>query len=219
MAQLQIPITKAGKSAFIAVNTDGIEQGGDLTEEVYREAMIQGLKVILNRGMSKLTKEAFKGDEAKLAEAAMKKAEETFRDMRENKIRFTGSKPKKEITGEVMTEAMRLARNFVKQGLKDAGQKVSHFDAKEITRVAKELLAEQPEIVEQAKATVKARKEAAEQGIDLKKFASKLAVNPKLVKKAEAEKAERKAASSAKKAGKTIPHATRQKPGAQPTAH
>ena len=214
MASLQIPITKAGKAAFITVNTDGVEQGGDLTEAVFREALVQGLKVILNRGMSKITKESFSGDTEKMNAAALKKAEQTFEDMKADKIRFTGSKPKKEITGEVMTEAMRLARNLVKQGLKDEGIKLAHVDAKEITKVAKELIAEQPGIIEQAKATVKARKEAAEQGIDLKKFASTIKINPKKKAAADAEAAERKAASSAKKAGKVQ---VRAKPAAPAT--
>jgi colicin import membrane protein len=220
VASLQIPITKAGKTAFIEVNTADITEGGDMTEEVLREALVQGLKVLLNRGMSKITKESFAGDTEKMNAAAMKKAEQTFADMRENKIRFTGSKPKKEVTGEVMTEAMRLARNLVKQGLKDEGIKIAHVDAKEITKVAKELLAERTELIEQAKATVAARKSAAEQGIDLKGFAKKVAVNPKKKAAAEAEAAEKKAASSAAKAGKVAVRA-KAKPGreAQATQH
>ena len=66
VASLQIPITKAGKKAFVTVNTDTIEAGGDLTDEVFNEIMVQGLKVLLNRGMSKITKESFAGDTEKM---------------------------------------------------------------------------------------------------------------------------------------------------------
>lgn len=219
--RLRIPITK-GKD-FIDIDTRPIEEGGDLTPEVYREAMIQGLKVILNRGMAKVTKESFAGKDGKVDEegmkaAAMKIAEKTFKDMRENAIRFTGGKVKKEISGEVMVEAMKLARGFVKQFIKDEGKKISHVDAKEITKAAKALLADSPELVEQAKATVAARKAAAAEGlggkpIDVKKFAAMVPIDEKKKAKQEKEAAERKAASSATKAGKVA-----KRPPAKPKA-
>ena len=221
--KLQIPITKA--KGFVEVDTDSVEEGGDLTAEVFREAMIQGLKVILNRGMTKVTKESFTNaagvyDEEAMKAAAMKIANKTFQAMRDNSIRFTGGKVKKEISGEVMTEAMRLARGFVKQFLKDSGKKISHVDPKEITKAAKALLGDNPELIEQAKATVAARKAAAAEGlggkpIDASKFANMVPVDEKKKAKAEKEKAERQAASSAAKAGKT---AKRAKPQAQAQA-
>lgn len=213
---LQIPITK-GKAA-IAVNLDPIEEGGDLTAEVYKEALIQGLKVILNRGMSKITKETYPNEEEMKA-AAMAKAKETFEAMRENNIRFMGAKKVKEVTGEVMTEAMAVARKHVKQYLKDNKVKISHVKASEITKHAKALLANYPEILEEAKRTVAARKEAAKSGMDLGGLFGNIQTDPNLVAKDEAEKAERKAASSATKAGKV---AFRAKPGQQAhhsTAH
>lgn len=211
--ELEIAITK-GKGT-ITVNTDSLEEGGDLTPEVYREAMIQGLKVILNRGMSKITKESFTDnagnfDEDAMKAEAMKIATKTFQDMRENAIRFTGGKQKK-VTGEVMTEAMRVARAYVKQFIKDQGQKVSHVDNKEITKAAKLLLADNPELVEEAKATVEARKAAKEKGIkgkaiNVEGLVAAIPVNEAKKAKLEAEAKERKAASSAKKAGKTVAH-------------
>lgn len=217
--KLQVPITKAG--GFIEVDTDDVKDGGDLTAEVYREALMQGLKVILNRGMSKTTKESFTKngvvDEAGMKAAAMKIAVDTFKKMRDNSIRFTGTKAKKEITGEVMTEAMRVARGYVKQFLKDEGKKISHVDPKEITKAAKALLEENPELVQEAKATVEARKSAKEVGIkgkaiNVAAIAASVSVDPKKVAKAEAEKAERAAASSAAKAGKTAKRPLKTKP-------
>lgn len=221
--KLQIPITK-GKG-YIEIDTDSVEEGGDLTPEVYREAMVQGLKVILNRGMTKVTKESFTNaqgvvDEEGMKAEAMKIAEKTFKSMRDNSIRFTGGgKVKKEISGEVMVEAMRVARGFVKQFLKDEGKKISHVDPKEITKAAKVLVGENPEIVEQAKATVEARKAAAAEGlsgkpIDAKKFAAMVPINETKKAKADAEKAERAAASSAKKAGRVA----KRKPPTKPKA-
>lgn len=219
--KLQIPITKAGtkdEPYFIEVDTDSVEEGGDLTPDVYREALIQGLKVVLNRGMTKVTKEMYENDLPKMREAAKEIAGKTFKAMRENSIRFTGgAKAKKEVTGEVMTEAMRIARGYVKQFLKDEGKKISHVDPKEITKAAKALLADNPELVQQAKAAVEARKAATAEGlagkpIDTKKFAAMVPVNEKKKAKAEADAAERKAASSATKAGKIA-----KRPKAKPT--
>lgn len=206
---LQIPITK-GKS-FITVNTgdpnDPDEEArGDLTPAVFREALIQGMKVILNRGMSKITKEAYAGNEAEMAEAAMKKAMQTFNDMREDKIRFTGEKVKKAVSGEVMTEARNIARKYVKAALKADGKKLSAIPSKEITAAANEMIAENPEIIDEAKKVVAARNAMAdgegEKKIDLKKYASKIKEDPKKLAEIEKEKEERKAASSAAKAGK-----------------
>lgn len=212
---VQIPITKA--KSYIAVNTDGIEEGGDLTQEVYREALILGLKAILNRGTTKITKETYPKEEEMRA-AAMAQAEKMFAQMKTNDIRFVGAKKVKEVSGEVMTEAMATARKHVKQYLKDQGIKVSHVKASEITKHAKALLVTYPQIVEDAKATVKARKEAAKGGLDMAGVFGQIEVDPKLVAKSEQEKAERKAAGSAAKAGKV---AFRAKPTVQPqvTAH
>jgi len=222
MAELQIPITK-GKG-FLTINTDDVEKGGDMTAEVYREALIQGLKVILNRGMSKITKESFEneGGEEAMKAAAMKTAEKTLGAMRTNSIRFTGEKKASgKVAGEVMTEARRIARNYVKEGLKAEGEKIAHYPAKEITRAANEMIAENPEIVEEAKRIVEARKaETIGTGkIDLKRFAKSINKDPKLVAAAEKEKAERKAASSATKAGKVAVRAKPKAGGAQHTAH
>ena len=220
--KLEIPITKAG--AVITVDTDSVDDGGDLTPEVYREALVQGLKVILNRGMAKTTKESFtKGgvvDEAGMKAAAMKIAEDTFKKMRDNSIRFTGTKAKKEITGEVMTEAMKVARGYVKQFLKDEGKKLSHVDAKEITKAAKALLEENPELVQEAKATVEARKAAATTGIkgkaiNVKAIAESVPINEKKKAEAEKEAAAKKAATSAAKAGKVQKHKAKARPEAQ----
>ena len=209
---VQIVITKA--KSFIPVDTGAIEEGGDLTTEVYKEALILGLKAILNRGTTKITKETYP-DEKEMRAAAMAQAEKIYKQMKTNDIRFVGAKKVKEVSGEVMTEAMSVARKHVRQFLKDQNIKVSHVKASEITKHAKALLVSYPQIIEDAKATVAARKQASS---DMSAAFGQIEVDPALVAKAEAEKAERKAAGSAAKAGKV---AFRAKPAVaiQPTAH
>lgn len=212
----QVPISKGGKTAFIEVNSGSPDEGGDLSDEVMHEVILQGLKVVLNRGTTKITSETYP-DENERRAAAMKTAQVQYEMLKAGTIRFMGKRPKKEVTGEVMTEAMRQARALVRQGMKDAGIKVSHVKASEITKVAKELVADNPEILEKAKAVVAARKEQAST-INIKADLKSL-VDPKLVAKDEQEKAEKKAQLSAAKAGKVIPQAVRQKAGPQATAH
>lgn len=213
---LQVPISKGGKTAYIEVNTASIDEGGDITDEVMKEAVLQGLKVILNRGTTKITSTTYP-EEAERQAAAVAMAQKQFEAMKRNEIKFTGKRPKKEITGEVMTEAMRLARAFVKQKLKDDGVKLAHVKAKDITAVAKDIVADNPELVEQAKATVTARKEKAA-GINVKVDLKGL-IDSKLVAKEEEETQKRKASLSAAKAGKIAPQAFKSKPGQQVTAH
>lgn len=66
------------------------------------------------------------------------------------------------LTPAMKTEAMRLARNEVKDEIKRQGMKVSHFEASEITRAATELLKQSPSIARQARKNVLERKKRIE---------------------------------------------------------
>jgi len=179
MAELQIPITKA-KGHFVTIDTDTIPA------DVYAEAMLQGLKVLVNRGTSKITKAAYP-DAAELLEAAVAKANEQVELINTSKIKFTGQKKAAGITGAVKTEAMRLARNLVKDEMKRQGIKISHVEASEITKAAKELLEAMPDLIETAKANIEARNAVpVAKAIDLKGL---IKTSPELVAKAEAKKA------------------------------
>lgn len=208
MALLQVPITK-GKGT-IEVDTE------KLPDAVYAEALAQGLKVIYNRGMSKITKETYPNpDEMKAA--AMAKAAETHEAAKAGKIRIMGAKVNK-ASGAVMTEARRLARNLVKDEMKRQGIKVSYVEASEITKAANALLAAQPELIEQAKEAIKEREAKAEATKEaLAGITLAIPVSEKKKAKAEAEKAKAKQLSAAK-AGKTEPRKKGQKPAAQPNA-
>jgi len=199
---MQVPVTK-GKGT-VTVDTETIP------EPVYQEALALGLKVLANRGTSKITKTTYpKEDE--LHAAAMEAAEKQVVLINTGKIKFTGQKKAKGASGAVMTEARRLARVIVKDELKSNGIKISHVEASEITKAANELLEAMPDLVEQAKANLAEReKKALPDGIDISKLVK---VSPTLVAKAEEKKAKAKTTLSAKQAGKPK---VRAKP--QPTA-
>jgi hypothetical protein len=168
---------------------------------VYAEALLQGLKVLVNRGASKITKETYP-DAAELAAAAMAKAEEQVELIKTSKIKFTGAKTVKKESGKVMTEARRLARNVVKDAIKASGGKISHYEAKDITAAANELLKSDPSLVEQAKANLEALEKAPSHTVDISTLIS---VSAKKVEKDAEKKAKEKANAplSAKQAGKT----------------
>lgn len=182
-----------------------------LPDDVYREALMQGLKVIAERGMSKLTKEAYP-DEAERKAAIKAKAEANVQDMYDGKTKVTGAVKTKKASGAVMTEAMRLARNLVKDAMKANKIKISTVKASEITKAAKALLDADPSILATAEANLKER-ETTPIKIDIK---SLIHVDPELVAKDEAKKAAAKANKplSAKQAGKVAPRA-KAKPSAQ----
>lgn len=197
---LRVPVTKA--KSMIEVDT------GQLPEHVYREALVQGLKVLINRGMTKLTKEAFPDPEL-LQAAAQEKAEETLLNMYDGKIRIMGGAKSDKVPREVMTEARRIARALVKDGLKRAGVKISYVESSEITKAANVLLADQPEILAQAKEEVERRAKAA----------SKVNIDVGSIPISQKRKAAAEAAAAAKKADKTLSAAkagkvaTRARPG------
>lgn len=188
MAVLKVPVTK-GKG-FIEIDTEA------LPDAVFAEAMLQGLKVILNRGMSKISVTGLEGEALEAAKAAaMAKAEDNKAAMLAGKIRIMGAKADK-VSGAVMTEARRLARNLVKDQLKRLGEKVSHYAAKDITLAANALIAADPTILEKAKASLEERS-AVKVAIDV----TAIPTDPKKIEAIEKKKA--KDQLSAAKAGKT----------------
>jgi len=185
-----------------------------LPDPVYREALMLGLKVLAERGMSKLTKEAYP-DEAERKAAIKAKAEANVQDMYAGKVKLTGQKAAKKTSGAVMTEAMRLARNLVKDAMKQNGIKISHVKASEITAAAKALIEADASIITKAEANLAAR-EATPIMIDVKAL---IKTDPALVAKAEAAAAAKKKDKplSAKQAGKVAPRA-KAKPTSQVNA-
>ena len=190
---------------------------GILPDEVYREALLQGLKVIAERAMSKITKEAYP-DEVERKGAIHAKALANVEDMYAGKVKITGSVTVKKASGAVMTEAMRLARNLVKDAMKANKIKISTVKASDITTAAKALIASDPSIVTTAEANLAART-ATPIKIDIMALVH---ADPTLVAKAEAKAAAAKADKPLSKtqAGKVAPAArSKAKPTAQATAH
>lgn len=195
MAVIKVLIVKS--KGFIEVDTDK-----DVPDAVYQEALALGLKVLLNRGTSKITKTTYPKAE-ELVAAAQVKAEEQLELVRAGKIKFSGgAKAAKGASGAVMTEARRLAKNIIKDSMKEKGIKISHVAAKDITAAANAYLADAPELIAEAEANLAARA-AKPAKVDI---SSLIKVDPALVAKAEAKKAEKKPL-SAKQAGKTAPRA------------
>lgn len=189
IASLDIAVTK-GKGVLTVDLTK-------LPDDVYKEALLQGLKVLLNRGASKITKAAYPNEEEMKA-AAMAKATEQLEMAYSGKTKLTGGKAKK-ASGAVMTEARRIAKAMVKDAIKAAGGKVSHYEASEITKAANALLETEQgkEIIAQAETNLKER-EKTPISLDITSIISE---SPKLVAKAEEEKAKKKGQLSAKQAG------------------
>ena len=201
MAIMNVPITK-GKGT-VQIDTDAIP------EAVFAEALLQGLKVLLNRGASKITKETYPEAEEMKA-AAMAKAQEQVEAVMSGNIKFTGGKAASKVSGAVKTEARRLAKAAVKDAIKASGGKVSHVEASEITKAANALLEQDPSFIAMAEANLAARA-----AIPVAINVAAIPVSEKLVAKANERKA--KDQLSAKQAGKTAKH--KAKPEARATAH
>ena len=189
---LRIPITKASASTKDASWAEVCID--DLPADVYKEVLLQGLKTLLNRGMSKITDAK---SDPKAREAAMEVAAKNVQNLYEGKIRMTaGVRAKGAASGAVKTEAMRLARLVIKAALKDAGKKVSLIKGSVITQYAQAYLDDEnygPDMWKKAEANVKAR-EAEKDGTlaDLKGFTADIKEDATLVAKAEASAAKKR---------------------------
>jgi hypothetical protein len=112
-------------------------------------------------------------------------------------IKFSGKAKATKVSGAVNTEAMRIARNRVKDAIKASGNRISHYTAKQISEAAKGLIEADPTILADAEAALAKRSEIPVP-TDLMAM---LKVDPKLVAKAEARAKEK--GLSAKQAGQS----------------
>lgn len=127
MAKLNIPITKGGAS--IEVDTDS------MPESMYIMAMQEGLKVMLNKRMSKVTVAKLEGEKlAEAREAAMVIARKNYEEVMAGTMKGGRVAGAAKISGVVMTEARRLAKEVVKNEIRATGLKVSHVEASAISR-------------------------------------------------------------------------------------
>ena len=201
MAIMQVPVTKA--KGIIEIDTEA------LPEAVYAEALLQGLKVLLNRGQSKITI-AELGDADTVKREAMLAAEKQKEKVLSGDIKFSGKAKATKVSGAVNTEAMRIARNRVKDAIKASGKRISHYTAKDISAAAKSLIEADPSILAEAETAIAKRSEIPV-ATDL---LAMLKEDPKLVAKAEAKKAKDAEGKplSAKQAGLVAGRKTPKKP-------
>lgn len=178
---VKVPITKAstkGEASYVEICWD------DLPDDVAKEVVLQGLKTLMNRGMSKIT-DAKK--DVKAREAAMEVAAKNAENLYAGQIRMSAGVRTK-ITGAVKTEAMRLARALIKEALKASGKKVSLIPAKVISQYAEALLQDETHGAEcwaKAKATIEAREKEKDGSLaDLKGFTADIKEDAVLVQKA-----------------------------------
>lgn len=175
---LKIPVVKA--KTYLEGDPD------KLPIHVYREIIVQGWKVVLNRGQTKITKAAYP-EPAELQAAAMEKARETMEAMYAGKIRIMGGAKSDKVPREVQTLARQMAKAIVKQQIKDAGMRIGLFEAKDITAAANAMLASTPELVDAAREELEKRNKLKVKGFDV----SALKVSKKKEQEAERKKAER----------------------------
>jgi hypothetical protein len=202
MATLNVPITKAGSS--LSIDTDA------LPEESFRAVVEAGLKALLNLGMSKILTKGLEGDQLSAAQAAaLAKATENLDNLKAGKVKKGRATAKdangNKVSGPVMTEARRLAKEVVKNEIRAAGMKISHIEASVITKAANELIAADPSFITKATENLEARSQV-KTTINISTLVHE---SPKLIAKAEKAKAERKTQLSAKQAGKVAPRKSR----------
>ena len=204
MSELQIPIAKGGKGCVFTIS-DVDEWFGGLSPETQLDIIARGAKDALNSRMTKPTEGLGAstqlekaGDTAglsKLREAALEQAQKNFDDLTAGKlVKKTAKSSEKR---EVITRAVAMAREIVRNEMRKNGIKFSQVKASVVTAAATKLVEADPRYIEQAKAAIEAAK-TVEATIDV---ASLISVDPELVAKAAQKNAERKAETSAKQAG------------------
>lgn len=139
---LKIPVPK-GKG-YIEVDT------AKLPNHVYQEFLVQGGKVLVNRGMTTFTKEKYP-DADELQEVAMERAEKNLNDLYAGKVTIRGASKEGKVSREVMTAARNIARKMVKEVLKRKKVKITTVKPSDITKAADVILANDPSIIERAK--------------------------------------------------------------------
>lgn len=150
---MRIAITKSGGT--VDIDTSAIPQ------EVYEAALAEGLKALVNKGMSKITLKGLEGSElAKAKAAAQEKGEANAKEILDGSIKLPGRKARSKVPAEVMTEARRLAKNLVKDELKRNNIRLKDVASKDITAWANKVLEGNRELMAEAEANVAARKDS-----------------------------------------------------------
>jgi hypothetical protein len=199
---LRIPVVKA-KGEFLDLDVD------NLPIHVYRELLIQGGKVVLNRGQTKITKAAYPNPD-ELRAAALEKAQETLQAMYAGKIRIVGGSKSDKVSREVMTLARNKARAVAKKQIKDQGLRLGLFSGKDITAAANAMIAADPSYIAEAQAEWETAQNREVKGFDFS------TLKPDKEKAAALERKKLEKTLSAAKAGQV---AARGRPPGRPATH
>lgn len=195
---INVPVVK-GK-AVVALDLS------KLTDEAYRHLMELGAKAYLNSRMSKITIKDLESED-KVKEEAMLRAQDNLEKLYAGEFKRAAGAKASKLGREVKTEAMRLAKALIKDEIKRAGGKPSHFEPSEITQAAKDYLEgdDGAALIEMAKTNIEARAKVASGEVDkLSALTKGLKVSDKRVKASKAKAEKNKAAGlSAKQAGLT----------------
>jgi hypothetical protein len=141
--EMHITVPKAGKEPFL-IDTDKIPV------DVYEYIFKKGLEAVMGRGLTKVKSKDLEGDELETEQKAGHKiVTETVKAIYDGKIRMA-SKAGGKLSGKVKTEAMRLAKIAIKAAIKDAGERIKDYEAKEITALAAQALAEDDSYIKEA---------------------------------------------------------------------
>lgn len=206
--QITVNCSQLEDSPYVAILAAGCEA-------ILRKA--NGMAKLL-AGITKLGGQALEERVAKITEAANK----THEQLKAGQVPTARAKAVK-TSGAEQVEAMRLAKNMLKDLIKASGQKVGAYSAKEQTAAAKAILERTPKLYELARKNL-ADRAAEAQGVDAlnlkalfgaKADSEEVKAKPKAPPK-KAKKGEEKPTLSAKQAGMVAP---RQKPGTHATQH
>lgn len=194
--------------------------------EVFTDIILRGLTEYVNKtatskaagGITKLEGKALEDRKAELRKRVEANVEAINTGVG-YKAKGTKAKGDGKVPAAVKTEAMRIARNIVKDEIKKAKQKINSYANSEITAFAKAALEANPEWYQLAEKNLAERATVPIKGLDV----SKMKVDVAKVAKAEADKAARAGKKgkggqlSATQAGIVAP---KKKPEAgRPTAH
>lgn len=143
--EYEVPIPKAGKGQTVKIHS------GDLNDEIVRQAMAEGLKVLLNRKMTKVTKAEMPND-AERQEAALEIAKQNAQDLLDGKIkaRASAAKAPAGVSGKVAKRALDNARQAIKDQIRRDGGKISLIKPSKITEAARKLLEARPHMLQKA---------------------------------------------------------------------
>lgn len=136
---LTIPITKAGKNiGFTEEEYDGLPQ------EVFRAVFAEGLKVFLNKGMSKITglKDMDEEELEEAREAAYQIGLANKAALLEGKLKRSRSATGAKLSREETTFINNAAKALIKAAYKSAGKKLP-AKASAITQAAKDFVADE----------------------------------------------------------------------------